>query len=72
LTKLWTVDVGVRESKVGMIEEIEEACSYRQIRTLPAGDGERLFDIKIGVEITWSAATGYDADQRKSPSDQRN
>lgn len=52
---LRTVDVGVREGKVGMIEEIEEACSYRQIRTLPSRDGKSLFDIKIGVKITGTA-----------------
>src|SRR5690242_5001346 len=48
LTKLRTVDVCVRKSKVGVIKEIEEACPYRYIRTLPPRDRKRFLDIEIG------------------------
>ncbi len=55
LSELVAVQVGVREGKVRMIEEIKEPCANGELSTLPLRYRKGLLHVEVGVEVTWAA-----------------
>ena len=52
LSELAAVYVRVWESKVRVIEEVEEPCTYGELGLLPLWHGEGLLHIEVRVEVT--------------------
>lgn len=55
LPKLRMVGVFNREVEVGMVEDVEESRTNRELCSLPLGYAEALLHRKVLVEIAWAA-----------------